>query len=194
MFGLFTVVFIFIFQDAADLNAGLVEILPKGDFSGFFSITVEAVASTGLSASTGEQILTAFIDPVADGVDIELSPNSGVEDDIVNASITLLPKDADGSEVIFGDFVYLQIDSEATIPGYDIVQAADGDASLFGEDLIGYYRIDKGDIDSFGIELEENWHGSLGGDILVPIVESEDDEDGDNFIWSNRYVCVVRAS
>lgn len=169
--------------DAADINAGLVSIKPPTDFSGFFNFTVEAVASTGLEASTGEIIVTAYVDPVADGFGISFSPNSAGEDEQIRASITLNDLDDFESEVVQGEFVYFQIDDRASL-NYTIVASVDSDASIYGEDLTGYYRIPVDDIDDFLIVLEEHWHGDLFGTIRVPVIELEDDEDGDNFILS----------
>ena len=172
---------------AADVNAGRVRIIPRLDFSGPFDITVEAVATAGFSATTGEIVLTGFIDPVADGVSIEFSPSEGREDEILNASITLRSRDIDGSEAIQGEFVYLKFDGNAFL-NYTIVKSTDIDVTSLGENLEGYYRIPIEDLERFMIQLEENWHGLITGKIYVPVVEPKDDEDGDHFKLSERFV------
>ena len=85
----------------------------------------------------------------------------------------------------------MSISDEADLT-FPIVQAGDSDAFLLGEDLTGFFRIPIEQQDSFSIDLEENRHGVLSGSISVPIVESEDDEDGDHVILSTRYVTKMK--
>ena len=76
---------------AADINDGKVQIIPPIDFGGFFNVTVQAVASAGLSASTEELTLIAYIDPIADGVDISVSTSGSTSEDVpFNTNVTLV--------------------------------------------------------------------------------------------------------
>lgn len=124
--------------------------------------------------------MTAYVDPVADGVSISFSPGSGSEDEEISASITLSELDAFGSEGVQGGFVYFQIVGDKASLNYTIVTSGDSDASTYGEDLTGYYRIPLEDLDDFKIDLAQHWHGSISGNIRVPVIELEDDEDGDH--------------
>lgn len=141
-------------------------------------------SSNGLQTSTGEQIVTAYVDPVADGVSISFSPGSGPEDEEISASIALSDLDAFGSEGVQGGFVYFQIIGDKASLNYTIVTSGDSDSSIFGEDLTGYYRIPLEDLADFKIDLAQHWHGSISGNIRVPVIELEDDEDGDHLILS----------
>lgn len=141
-------------------------------------------SSNGLQTSTGEQIVTAYVDPVADGVSISFSPGSGPEDEEISASIALSDLDAFGSEGVQGGFVYFQIIGDKASLNYTIVTSGDSDSFIFGEDLTGYYRIPLEDLADFKIDLAQHWHGSISGNIRVPVIELEDDEDGDHLILS----------
>ena len=178
---------------------GLVRITPPEDFSGFFDITVESVATagTGQSSTSGQQTLTAYVDPVADGVSISAGPTSGFEDTNLTFSVTFTDLD-DRNDETFYDGVYFDGGNSAWfyvrfndpltafIFGYTIVLAGDADAAAFGFDLTGYYRIPISDAGGFDISFLENWHGTVIGDIRVPYIEISDDFDGDNFILSSR--------
>lgn len=173
--------------DAEDFLAGRVTITPRPNFSGEFNITVEAVATSFLSTSNGDpQILTGFVDPVADGVSISVGPTSGFEDQNVTFGATFSFTDMDSSEDFDGEFFYISFESNAFVTGYSIVNATDLDRVLDSFDLLGYYRIPISEASSFLIELTQNWHGIVFGDIRVPIIEVSDDNDGDNFILSGR--------
>ena len=185
--------------DATDFANGLVSIRPPTDFSGFFDITVEAVATgpTGKSSTSGEQTLTAYVDPVADGFSIAAGPFSGFEDTNISFGVTFGNLDNFNSEVIYSgvyteggnsEWFYMKLDAVATIFGYSFVFAGDADAFAYGFNMTGYYRIPISDASSFLISFLENWHGSISGDIRVPVIELNDDFDGDNFILSSRLV------
>lgn len=186
--------------NADDFTNGLVRITPPEDFSGFFDITVESVATagTGQSSSSGEQTLTAYVDPVADGVSISAGPTSGFEDTNLTFSVSFneldnYAMDEDVYGGVFDDggnseWFYVRFSDPLTafIFGYTIVLGGDPDASVFGPNLTGYYRIPLSDAGGFDISFLENWHGTIIGDIRVPYIENFDDFDGDNFILSSR--------
>ena len=195
--------------DANDINAGLVTITPPEDFSGFFNITVEAVATAARSTSSGEQTLTAFVDPVADGASISFGPTSGTEDNNITFTVSFGELDNYGSEIVYDNLVTIGPSSAwfyviffdptvAFLSGYTQVLSGDADQIEFlsFQDLTGYYRIPI-DLDpnfpdfplsnDIIIELLENWHGTVEGEIVIPILEEFDDVlDLDRLILSTR--------
>ena len=185
------------------INAGLVRIVPPADFGGVFNITVEAVATSALSTSSDEKTLFGFADPraVGDGYSISAGPSSGFEDTNVNFTVDFASLDSDGSERLrtgvyttldnpTGAWWYIRWDfTFATfVFNYTIVQDGDPDEILY--DLEGYYRIPINDTDLV-MQLLENWHGTISGNIRVPVEEktsfSELGADTtDDFILSSR--------
>lgn len=161
---------------AADVAAGLVRIQPPPNYSGFANFTVEAVATdsgaTSLSNTSGEQILTVYFDPVADGFNIGSGPGQGFEDTLLSYSISF--GSLIGEEQYFGTFYYIIFDDPtlASVLNYTLVSGGDFDATIFGTSLVGYYRIPITDTTVF-IEFLENWHGPIEGDILLPVIEGE---------------------
>ena len=190
---------------AEDINAGNVRIIPPPDFGGTFNLTVEAVATSKLSTTSGTQTLTGFVDPsaIGDGVKIEAGPSSGFEDANVSFSVNFGFNDIDGSERLVtgvynstagvaGEWWYIRWDYQfATfVSEYDFVQPGDSDATFFGTDLTGYYRIPFTDTDLI-MQLLQNWHGTISGDIKVPVEEAFTFEElganlNDDFILSSR--------
>jgi hypothetical protein len=176
---------------AEAFNTGQVRLIPPNDFNGFFDLTVEVLAITaGSASSTQTGTLTGYFDPVADGVTISFGPTTAEEDEDVLASIDYDFNNVVDSEEILNDSVYFLIDEEASLP-YPRVMPGDADALILGTNLIGYYRIPASDAGDFAIQLEEDWHGSLSGEIVIPVVEKDDDNDGDNAILSRRYVSIT---
>ena len=181
--------------DADDINAGLVTIRGPQDFSGFFNLTVVAVATSSRSTTGDEKTLTAFMDPVADGFSIRSGgPLTGSEDNDLAMNLTFGELDNYRSEIvydgIFGSaFFYFRINiTFATVFGYNIVLPGDADEDIFGFNMTGWYRIPFDDADNFILQFLENWHGKLKADVRVPIIEQFDDFDSDSFIMSSRYV------
>jgi hypothetical protein len=177
--------------DAQDFKDGKVQITPPQDFNGFFDITVEVLATTGFATST-ETVLRGYFDPVADGVNIDFSPTEGTEDDTISASIDYTFKSNFDTEVLVNGFVYFKIDDEAALP-FPIVQSGDPDAFLYEESFVGFYRIPSDQAEDFNMQLQENWHGTLSGLIKIPVIEKDDDDDGDNVIISERYDTLVNS-
>lgn len=185
--------------NADDFASGNIRVIPPGDFSGFFDLTVEAVAtaSNGRSSTSGEQTLTSYVDPVADGFSISVGPTSSLEDANITFGVSFGSLDAFNSEILYSgiytfggnsEWFYVDIDDPliATIlGGYSFVLPGDADAFAFGFDLTGYYRIPFS-VSSFIIDVLDNWHGTITGSIRVPVIELNDDFDGDNFILSGR--------
>jgi hypothetical protein len=176
--------------DASKINSGGVAVVPPPDFSGTFEFTIEAVATAGLSTSSGKQTLTGFVNPIVDGVSIELMPTSATEDGPISSSISITFRDGDGSEAFFGNFFYIQLPSVAFFsgPGIELVQIGDDDELVFGESMVDFYRIPIADLDNFLIELEENWHGLLQGIVRFPVFEPTGNGEAATQIISERYV------
>lgn len=101
---------------AAQVAAGVVQITSPKAFSGALNITVEAVATSvyALSTKSEKRTVSLHFDPVADGVGISLPLNSGLEDEAIALSISLVELDVDGSETI-QEFAYIQVDYGATL-------------------------------------------------------------------------------
>ena len=89
--------------NADDFANGLIRINPPDDFSGFFDINVEAVAtaSNGRSSTSGEQTLTSYVDPVADGFGISAGPTSSLEDANITFGVTFSSGDSYNSEILY---------------------------------------------------------------------------------------------
>eukprot|EP00977_Amphora_coffeiformis_P007241 scaffold1569_cov171-Amphora_coffeaeformis.AAC.27 len=190
---------------AEDITAGNVRILPPQDFGGTFTLTVEAVATSKLSTTSGTQTLTGFVDPsaIGDGVAITAGPSSGFEDTNVPFSVSFGFNDADQSERIVtglynstggvaGAWWYIRWDyTFATfVFPYTFVLPGDSDEIIFGTNLTGYYRIPISDTDLV-MQLLQNWHGTITGDIRVPVIENTTFAElgadlTDDFILSSR--------
>ena len=170
-----------------DFRAGRVQLVPSEDFNGPFELTVDVTVSAGFTTASESLTLTGFFDPVADGVGISFSPESAFEDELISASIDYEFRNKVDSEEVFGGFVYMTIDEEATIP-YPIVGVGDPDETVLGVSMVGFYRIPVNQANNFQIQLEEDWHGRLSGQIIVPVAEKFDDNDGDNAVLSREYV------
>jgi hypothetical protein len=200
------------------VSTGTVRLIPPQDFSGNVDITVEAVAtSNSFSDTSGPQTLTAFFEPVADGVTMNFTPGSGIEDQSISSTFSFSFTDVTHTEGIYGEgsaggagnwefasrtfgpfYFYVQLPAGVTsIPGGTQVLFSDADASLYGESLVGFYRIEidppnidllSGGFQDFTIDLLENWHGEINGELRIPIFELLDDEDLDFLILSGRYV------
>ena len=171
---------------AQDVRDGKVTITPPSDFSGNMALTMEAVSTTaeGLSATTGPQSTSAYVDPVADGADISCTPSSAVEDETISLAVSLQELDSDGSEQA-GEDVYIKIANNAVmLSAYQLVGSGDADATLGGENLVGYYRIPVADMSGILLQPTEQWHGTIQLSLAVPMFESEDDEDGDHMTVS----------
>jgi large repetitive protein len=84
---------------AADLASGLVKIYPPANFSGALNLTVEAVATnTQLNnATTGPQVVTVTVTPVADGPNVSANPVAGREDTATNLNIGVTLRDTDAA-------------------------------------------------------------------------------------------------
>ena len=167
---------------ASAVNSGLLSVVPPEDFSGTMTITVEGIARNAnlQSATTGPQPLPVEVDPVADGIAITASPAAGLEDTAVDLNISLAERDIDGSEDI-GGFVYVSLDNGATlVGGYDVVDGVDGDASIDGTNLVGYYRVPVADVATLQALPASNWHGTIAATVAAVSVEPADDNDGDN--------------
>jgi hypothetical protein len=122
-----------------------------------------------------------YFDPVADGFNIGLGPGQGFEDTLYSGSVSF--GSLIGSEQylsgIFTDgltstWYYVTFDDPtlASILNYNQVLSGDLDETIFNTTLVGYYRIPVTDTNIF-IEFLENWHGTVEGDILFPVIEGD---------------------
>lgn len=174
---------------ADDVNSGLVRVTPPADFSGTMSVTIEGIArnSNLQSATSGQQAVPVSVDPVADGVTINASPASGVEDQAVALNISLAEKDVDGSEVI-GSSTYLTLGNGATlVGGYATVAAGDPDAVVGGVSMVGYYRVPTANVGSLQILPASNWHGAVSVTLAAYSFEPIDPTpDADNLKLDTR--------
>lgn len=154
---------------AADFNNGLVRVTPPADFSGNMPVTIEAVA-TGTNlvrSSTGPLAIDIYVDPVADGTAIAATPVAGIEDLPVALNLALAARDLDGSETI-DSYAYVRLDNGATlIGGYALVTGADVDASVDGQNLVGFYRVPIADVGGLQIRGAANWHGAVGVEVAA---------------------------
>jgi large repetitive protein len=185
---------------AADVNAGRVKIIPPKDFSGALNVTVEAVATNlfGLHSSSGPQNLPSFVDPVADGPSIALSPSSGTEDVVIPVVITVGEIDIDSSENI-GSFTYILLSDGATLTGpsspYPFVLAGDVDATVVTTSVVGYSRVPTADLaSSLGVLPAMNWHGTFTITVVATTVEPLDNNDGDNIAAHTAMFAVAVAA
>uniref|UniRef100_A0A7S3P310 Calmodulin n=1 Tax=Amphora coffeiformis TaxID=265554 RepID=A0A7S3P310_9STRA len=170
-----------------DVRNGNVLITPPKDFGGNMSITLEAISTTasGLSATSGAKSTTAFVDPVADGTDISCQPETSLEDEIISLKVTLEGKDVDGSEEVAG-FVFIRLvnDNAEIVGAFSQVQVGDPDATIQGVGLVGYTRVGVSEMKNIPIVPTEHWHGSIQIEVVVPVIETLDDADGDHLIVS----------
>jgi hypothetical protein len=166
---------------ADDVRSGRVTLTPPDDLGGDMYFSLEAVSTTayGLSASTGPQNTTAYLDPVADGASISCVPSSSVEDATIALDVSLQQQDGDGSEQA-GTSLYVKITNNAEmVSAYPLVGSGDPDASLGGVNLQGYYRVPVADMDGILLQPTAHWNGNIALQLAVPIYETEDDEDAD---------------
>jgi hypothetical protein len=164
------------------INTGLVSVRPPADFSGTLTMTVEGFARNGnlQSTTSGPVDVPVIVDPVADGVRINASPENGLEDVAVDLNISLGERDVDGNEVIDGP-AYVSPGNGATLVGtYDLVVVGDPDAMIDGQSLVGYYRVPVADLATLQLLPANNWHGAIAVSIASFSREPDDDNDGDN--------------
>lgn len=169
---------------------GNVVITPPKDFAGTVSIQAEAIAvnSFFISNSSGEQSASLTFDPVADGVAITIPgiENGGVEMQQLPLPIELALLDTDGSERL-GDAVFVEVCFDATLmPQYTRVQPQDGDASVAGVSVAGYYRVPVGEVNGLSMQPSDYWHGPCDVSVVAVSIENDDDEDGDHIMMATE--------
>jgi hypothetical protein len=168
---------------AAYFAAGNVLLTPPKDFAGTVSLTVEAIAvnSWFLSTSSGEETVSVYFDPVADGVAISIPgiETGGLENEEIPLPITLSTLDIDGSERL-GDSVYVKSCVKSTLkPSYTLVKSTDNDASVDGVNVVGYRRVPSSEVNSLSMQPSDYWHGQCPVSVVAFSIETSDDEDED---------------
>lgn len=166
---------------ADDVAAGEVTVKPAPDFSGTMNFTVEAVASTsrGLHATSVQQNLGMYVDPVADGASLTATPSTGKEDQTITLKINATEIDIDGSEVIGTNF-YVLVRDGGSLENGTLVTAGDSDASIAGKNFVGSTRVSSSLLSNLRVRPSANWHGDLRVDVSVVVTEPFDNNDGDN--------------
>lgn len=169
---------------AADFAAGLVRITPPKNFAGTMNVTIQAVASTesGLRAAGASQVLSVYVDPVADGVSVSATPATGKEDEVISLFVNATLGDQDGSESL-GGFFYVILGNGATFENFSAfttVLATDWDAIINGTSFVGATRIPSTLLSNLRIIPQAHWHGNLIVTMYVYSNETFDDNDGDN--------------
>jgi hypothetical protein len=172
----------------ASFEAGEVTIAPLGDFSGDFDITFEAFAINEyfLSASSLEQSISLFFQPVGDGVGMSLSNTESLEDQLIELGLSLSTLDSDGSETI-GDYVYFQLSDGANLQSYSNATGSysfysTGTYTVYGTELVGYYRVLRSEISYLWIGPAIHWHGPLQ---MIVYASSVEDLDINAFVLSS---------
>jgi hypothetical protein len=193
---------------AEDIQNGLVRVQAPKDFSGFYNLTVEAVAiasgDTTQTATSGQETLELYFDPVADGFNVVFQgSDTSVEDGSYALDVTF--SQVDVQEFFYSGiyavgnvsswyYIFFDDPTVASISGFQAVALNDTDAefwALQGFNLTGYYRIPVG-TNGVPIDFLENWHGNVTIDVRVPIIETEyiqslnlDALESDHFILSS---------
>ncbi|MBI1386374.1 MAG: hypothetical protein GC150_15815 [Rhizobiales bacterium] len=198
---------------AAAVNGGAVRIIPPENFSGTMQITVEAVATNATlqKATTGAQTVGIDVTPVADGVAIIATPDAGTEDTLVALNIGLSPRDGLGARpgedagesigtipvVLDGDvgtqigtYSYVRLSDGATLPGHAVVAAGDSDATIDGQSLVGFYRVEMTDVPNLMMLPANDWHGDVTVTVAAYSVEPA---NGDVQLETSNFTVSVAA-
>jgi len=141
----------------ADYEAGRVTIIPPKDYSGNLELTMRALAVNEyfLTASGGDDLVSFYYQPVADGVNMSVGNKNSNEDELIDLDLRLNAADIDGSENV-GDFVYIQLSDDAVLQGYST-----GTYMVNGTELVGYYRVLRSEVSGLTIMPAFHWHGPL---------------------------------
>jgi len=185
---------------AADVNSGIVEIIPPTDLSdvdgSMTSFTVTGVAANAIYRTATEPLAVPFIiDPVADSVKISLDPVSGFEDRAVTLNLNITEIDTDGNEEI-GEFAYVSLSNGATMltMTYDLVATTDADALILGTDVAGFYRVPADQVGSLKVVPSLDLNGPFGVEVVATSLEPLDDDDGDKIaVHSEKFQVDVSA-
>ena len=185
---------------AADVNSGIVEIIPPTDLSdvdgSMTSFTVTGVAANAIYRTATEPLDISFIiDPVADSVTISLDPVSGFEDRAVTLNLNIAEIDTDGNEEI-GEFSYVSLSNGATMltTTYDLVATTDADALILGTNVAGFFRVPADQVGSLKVVPSLDLNGPFGVEVVATSVEPLDDDDGDKIaVHSEKFQVDVTA-
>ncbi|WP_144186948.1 Ig-like domain-containing protein [Elioraea rosea] len=135
-------------------------VLPPRDLSGPVSLTVRAVATDALGASTSSMGMPqAVLEAVADAPAIGALPGAGTEDQPVALNLSVTPGDRDGSETL------LSVTIADVPPGARLV----GDGITDNGD--GTFSVDPADLASLCVLPPAHAHGTYGLTVSAVVAE-----------------------